>query len=371
MIDCLEFLELLRNHELNIFAGVPDSLLRDFCACLSDYDLAITCADEGNAVALAAGHYLATGEIGVCYFQNSGLGNAYNPLVSLTHPDVYSIPVLLLIGWRGGPGMKDEPQHVVQGKITLPTLDLLGIRQAVLSPDISETTEIVSEAVVYMKTTNSPYALVVRSHTFENYDICEAAEPSGLLTREAALRVFISVLPPEARLVATTGRLSRELFELRDSYDGDHGRDFLTVGSMGHASSIALGIALHQPDRPVFCLDGDGAALMHLGAMATIGTRAPGNFYHILFNNGVHESVGNQPTAGPGVDFPAIALACGYKHAVRATGADEIRNRAKEMLTSPGPTFLEITINTGSRENLGRPTTNPRDNKTEFMNGLA
>lgn len=371
MIDCREFLSLLHNHELSFFAGVPDSLLKDFCACLSDHDLEITCANEGNAVGLVAGYHLATGKIGVCYLQNAGLGNSLNPLISLTHSDVYAIPLLLLVGWRGEPGTDDEPQHIAQGKITLPTLDLLGIDHSVLSPEPDQAAEQVARAVAYMSEREAPYALIVGRDIFREYATDKQSELSDLLTREAALRVLVSVLPPDARTVATTGKLSRELFELRASSGQSHAQDFLTIGSMGHASSIALGLALHRPERPVFCLDGDGAALMHLGALATIGSQAPPNFHHIIFNNGVHDSVGGQATAGPSVDFPAIARACGYCWSERARTADDIQTGMNAMLTTAGPTMLEILVKRGSRKELGRPARKPTENKQEFMSGLS
>ena len=371
MIDCAEFLKLLLRHEFDFYAGVPDSRLKDFCTCLEATGGGLTCANEGNAIAAATGHYLATGRAGVAYFQNSGLGNAYNPLVSLAHSEVYAIPMLLLIGWRGEPEVADEPQHLAQGRVTLPTLDLLGISYAVLPTTMAEAERVVSDAVDSMKRTSSPFALVVRSKTFKAYPRSTTNPTADFLTREAALKTLLSVLPETARLVATTGKLSRELFELRVT-DGDgHARDFLTVGSMGHASSIALGVALGQPTRLVVCLDGDGAALMHLGAMATIGKTAPRNFGHILFNNGVHESVGGQPTCGPKVDFCAVAKACGYRSASIAVKPDEILAWVERFNSESGPVFLEIRIAPGSRADLGRPTTSPQANKSEFQNGMS
>jgi phosphonopyruvate decarboxylase len=369
MIRPSDFLRLLKERQLDFFAGVPDSRLRDFCTCLEQDDCGTICANEGNAIATTAGYYLSTGRAGVCYFQNSGLGNAFNPLVSLAHSDVYAIPMLLLIGWRGEPGVADEPQHLAQGKITLPTLDLLGIGYAVLPDNIDEAERAVSSAVNQMNRTSSPFALVVKKGTFEPYPQPVTTCRVEPFTREAALKILVSALPESARMVATTGKLSRELFEFRAESGEDHCRDFLTVGSMGHASSIALGIAAGQPLRPIVCLDGDGAALMHMGAMATIGENTPNNFAHVLFNNGVHESVGGQPTCSPDVDFCAVAVACGYRSAAVATKPDEVSAWAEKVTSHNGPAFLEIRIASGSRDDLGRPTSSPQDNKTEFMNG--
>lgn len=370
MINSREFLDLLRRHDLTFFAGVPDSLLKDFCGCLNEQGLEITCANEGNAVALAAGYHLASGRIGVCYFQNAGLGNAFNPLASLAHPEVFSVPQLLLIGWRGEPSTIDEPQHQVQGRVTLPTLDLLGIDYAILSSEPNQAAQQVAEAVAYMNDHSSPYALVVKRGIFAEHDLAVNGNQKNLASREAALGEVILAFGSTTRLIATTGKLSRELFELRTATNQGHASDFLTVGSMGHASSIALGIALQRTDQPVACLDGDGAALMHLGALATIGSQAPTNFHHVLFNNGVHDSVGGQVTSGPEVDFPAVAGACGYHWVGRALTCNEIKDRIEEMLTIPGPTFLDVPVKKGARRDLGRPTCDPKTSKREFMNGL-
>lgn len=370
MIDCRRFLSQFHKQNLTFFAGVPDSLLKDFCACLTANGSNISCANEANAIALATGYHLASSNVGVCYMQNSGLGNAYNALASLTHPDVYSIPVLLLIGWRGEPGKTDEPQHLVQGRITLPTLDLLGIDHAIMSDDFDTASAQLIEAVAYMSRHQAPYALIVRPNIFEPFAGPDEKVDTDLLSRESALEAVVSLLPPEARTVATTGKLSRELAELRASGPNDADADFLTVGSMGQASSIALGVALHTPARPVFCLDGDGAALMHLGAWAAIGYQAPANFKHILFNNSVHDSVGGQATAGPEVDFLAVAKATGYRWTGRATSAEEIKTAIKSMLTEPGPCLLEIKIAKGAQADLGRPSTTPCENKQRFMSGL-
>jgi phosphonopyruvate decarboxylase len=371
MIDCRQFLDVLRDHQLTFFAGVPDSLLKHFCAAVDDAADSVTCANEGNAVALLAGYHLATGRIGVCYLQNSGLGNAFNPLMSLTHGKVYSIPLLLMVGWRGEPGRPDEPQHMAQGEVSASTLDVLGIEHAVMPPEFEPATEAVNHAVQRMRELSSPYALLVPKGTFSPYPVKEVREREPLITREEALKEVLAVVPAQTLIVSTTGKLSRELFELRVARGEGHGHDFLTVGSMGHASSIALGVALHRPERPVFCLDGDGAALMHMGSLTTIGTRKPPNYYHVIFNNGAHDSVGGQATAGFEVDLPTIAAGCRYKATYRARTAQEVRDALAEMVAQPGPSLLEIRVAKGARSDLGRPTSSPTDNKNEFMSGLS
>ncbi len=360
---------------VNFFTGVPDSILKNICNTFAAYANAgqhIVAANEGNAVALAAGHYLATGNFGLVYMQNSGLGNALNPLVSLADPMVYGIPVLLLIGWRGEPTVKDEPQHSKQGMITLQLLETMGIKYIILPDSDEGVINSIDQALKLMKSCNESFALVVRANTFENDDANFWGENNYTLTREEAVGIILSQMPYEDVLVSSTGKLSREIFEYRAKMKESHQRDFLNVGSMGHASQIALGIALRQPGRVVYCLDGDGAALMHMGAMAIIGNCKPSNFKHIIFNNGAHDSVGGLATVGHGIDFPMIAKACGYINAMRAVSKTELINQLKIFQEkNNGPALLEIRIRKGSREDLGRPTIAPQENKSSFMNHLS
>ena len=364
------FYDSLVKRGIEYFAGVPDSLLKDICAFLLDQipeDKHVIAANEGNAVALAAGYHLATGKPGLVYMQNSGLGNAVNPLTSLVDPDVYGIPLLLLIGWRGEPGLKDEPQHVKQGKITLSLLDSLEIPYAILPDKAEDLGEILDKACRHMTDARMPYALVVRKNTFEKYSTrFTRPDPFGL-TREEALKCVIDNLRPGSVVVSTTGKLSRELFEFREHRSEGHEKDFLTVGSMGHASQIALAIAMNRPGRSVFCLDGDGAAIMHMGAMAIIGSRKPDNYRHIIFNNGSHESVGGQPTVALDIILPRIAEACGYARAEEARTKERIIHFMDTAQDEPGPSLLEIKVRRGARKDLGRPTVSPQDNKTAFM----
>lgn len=368
------FIDTLQKHDIDFYAGVPDSLLKNICAYISDHlDCRhnIIAANEGGAVGIAAGYHLATSKIPVVYMQNSGEGNIINPLASLTDKEVYNIPVLLLIGWRGKPGVHDEPQHVKQGKVTLPLLDTMGINYQVLSQDESVAETQIAEAVAYMKQTNEVYALVVEKNTFDTYTLQNKVKNALTLSREEAIQTVAAALGPKDCIVSTTGMISRELFEYRTAMGQSHERDFLTVGSMGHASQIALGIALEKTDRHVWCFDGDGAVIMHMGSMAITASKAPVNFIHMLFNNGAHDSVGGQPTVGLDIDVPAIAKAVGYKHAFSVDSAEGLQ----EILRSPeildGPTLIQVCVRKGNRKDLGRPTTTPIENKNALMHFLS
>jgi phosphonopyruvate decarboxylase len=372
MLDCKSVYDKLRSLDVSFFVGVPDSLLKDFCAFITDHadDGHIISANEGTAIGLATGHHLATGDLALVYMQNSGEGNAINPLVSLADSEVYSIPVLLMIGWRGEPGRRDEPQHRKQGKITLPLLDCMDIPHQVLPETPDEALAAVEAAVATARKTSAPYALVVRKGTFSNYSLESDVPNPYPMRREEVLRHLVGRLPSRAVIVSTTGKASRELYEIRKSLGQELGSDFLTVGSMGHASQIALGIACQRPESIVYCLDGDGALIMHMGGLATIGRRGLKNFKHLLINNGAHESVGGQPTGGFDVDFPAIAKACGYLYTDRAIDTGELSSKLETLAETNGPGFLEIRTQYGARSDLGRPTTTPIENKIAFMRRL-
>ncbi|MBO7585389.1 MAG: phosphonopyruvate decarboxylase, partial [Bacteroidales bacterium] len=328
-------------------------------------------ANEGGAMGLAAGHYLATGRIAAVYLQNSGEGNIINPLASLTDPDVYGIPVLLIIGWRGQPGVHDEPQHTKQGKVTTDLLDVMGVEYAVLAKDEAKALEQVREAAARMRATSRSYALVVEKDTFEGYVQSSQTEaPQFPMSREEAVRTVAAAAGETDVIVSTTGMISRELFEYRAAEGQSHRQDFLTVGSMGHASQIALGIALEKPERRVWCFDGDGAAIMHMGSLAIVASKAPANFIHIVFNNGAHDSVGGQPTVGLKIDLPAVARAVGYKSASSVADRSGLEAVLAEAAKQQGPAFIEIKVRKGNRKDLGRPTTTPAQNKAAFMDFL-
>jgi len=367
-IDPDAFVAALAAAGVPLVTGVPDSLLHSFCAAAEDLlppDRHIVAANEGQAVALAAGAYLATGRPGLVYLQNSGLGNAVNPLLSLCDQAVYGLPVVLLVGWRGEPGVPDEPQHSAQGRLTFPLLDTLGVPAALLEADGWERQ--VEATLARAAATGQSQALVVRKGLFSRH--AGAATPSDrTLTREDALAAILAAVGPDALLVTTTGKTSRELFELRESRGEGHGQDFLTVGSMGHAVSIALGVALGT-DRLVYCVDGDGACLMHLGAVAVAAQQARDNLRYIVVNNGAHESVGGLPTVGFDVDLAAILRGAGFNPVSRPSAVD-LTAALSELRGQPRGALV-IEVRQGSRADLGRPTTTPRENKAAFMNTLA
>ncbi|MBV6647663.1 MAG: phosphonopyruvate decarboxylase [Cyclobacteriaceae bacterium] len=369
MLDCRQFYEVLQAQGVSFTTGVPDSLLKNFCACIADTGSDIIAANEGAAIGLASGHYLATGKIPFVYMQNSGFGNTINPITSLIDPEVYAIPMLIMVGWRGEPGVKDEPQHIKQGRVNEALLQVLEIPYCILSPDMEQAEHQVSEAFTYMREKNAPYVLLVRKNTFDKYSL--ASKPAAFdLKREEALEIILGHLTEKDIIVSTTGKTSREVFEIREKNGQPHNRDFLTVGCMGHSSQIALGIALEKPDRNVLCLDGDGAVIMHMGSMAIAGDRAPGNYRHIIINNGSHESVGGQPTVGFNLDFRKIAEGCGYRKVLQASDREEIDQQMSTFLATEGPVLFEIKTAIGSRDDLGRPTIKPVDNKKDFMQNL-
>lgn len=353
MIEVVKFIDALETAGVSFFTGVPDSLLKSFCAYLTDSRGGghVIAANEGGAVGLAAGHYLATGRPALVYMQNSGQGNAVNPLCSLADPDVYSIPMVLVVGWRGEPGVKDEPQHAKQGKVTVSLFETLGIPAEVLPDDEFSALEIARRMVGRARAESRPVALVVRKGLFSEYVLKDRKLDIASLPREQAIEDVLTSMPDDAVVVSTTGMISREVYETRVRMGQGHERDFLTVGSMGHALMIALGIARERPNRKVFCLDGDGASIMHMGNMAIAGQSGCSNLTHIVFNNAAHDSVGGQPTVGGAIDLPAVAVACGY-------------NR------SGAPAFREIKVAKGARKDLGRPKEPPQSNKALFMETL-
>ena len=375
MVDVKNFYNSLKNNEIEFFTGVPDSLLKSFCAYIKDNensDKNIIAANEGNAIGIASGYYLATNKIGLVYMQNSGIGNAVNPLASLNDKLVYNIPVFILVGWRGEPGKKDEPQHKKQGLITLETLELLGIKYAVIDENTSdkEADEMIKNACEYMKETGSPYSIVVKKGAFSQYELKNNMNPHFEMSREEAQEIILDNMNENSIIVSTTGMISRELFELREKKNEKHNKDFLTVGSMGHASQIALGIALSNKEKNTYCFDGDGAMIMHLGGAAIIGSQKPKNFKHILFNNGAHDSVGGQDTVGLEANLPLIAEACGYRKVYSCDKKENLIKYIDEIKKIDGPVLLEVKVRKGARKNLGRPTKTPIENKNAFMEFL-
>lgn len=366
------FIEALRENGIDCFAGVPDSLLKNICAYITDhFDAAhnIIAANEGAAVGLAAGHYLATGQPACVYMQNSGEGNIINPLASLTDQEVYNIPVLLLIGWRGRPGVHDEPQHVKQGKVTTGLLNVMGVNYEVLSKEEDKAAKQIDKAAKALGN-KEVFALVIEKDTFEDYKLQNVEVNDLTMTREETIQTVAAALGENDCIVSTTGMISRELFEYRAAMNQGHERDFLTVGSMGHASQIALGIAMAKTDRKVWCFDGDGAAIMHMGSMAIVANKAPQNYVHIVFNNGAHDSVGGQPTVGLKIDFPRVACAVGYPHTYSVSTKEDLMDVLNEVKKNNDLSFIEIKVKKGNRKDLGRPTTTPIQNKDALMDFL-
>ena len=366
MIDIKEFFAELSANGIEFFSGVPDSLLKSFCAYAGkNAKKHIIAQNEGGAVALGAGYHLATGKIPLIYMQNSGIGNAINPLLSLCDELVYALPCLLLIGWRGEPGIKDEPQHIRQGEVTCELLNSSRIHYEILDPDCYK--EQLNKAFKYMITKSAPFALVARKGTFSEFKAENSTFFSTALSREKAIEICIKELKNSV-FISTTGMASRELFELRESLNQSHTSDFLCVGNMGHASSIALSIANEKKNSHIVCIDGDGATLMHMGAMAIIGSQKPKNLLHIVLNNAAHDSVGAQPTCANKIDLCAIAKACGYDKAICANDEISLQNALNGIKNEL--TFLEIKVKIGARSDLGRPTTTPAQNKKNFMEFL-
>ncbi len=366
-----EFVQAL---DCDFYTGVPDSQLKALCDYLMytygiDEKHHMIAANEGNCVALAAGYHLATGKVPVVYMQNSGEGNIINPVASLLNEKVYAIPMIFIVGWRGEPGVHDEPQHIFQGEITLDLLKTMGINAFVLEKDTTpEEMRNVMEAFTIDLNQGKNVAFVVKKGAL-SYEQKVEYKNNNAMKREEIIEHIVNVSKDDP-IISTTGKASRELFEIREAKGQGHNYDFLTVGSMGHASSIALGVALNKKDKKIWCIDGDGAALMHMGAMAVIGANAPKNMVHIVINNGAHETVGGMETVASKVDMVTIAQACGYPYAVSVDSfelldAELVRAKEREELT-----FVEVKCSIGARADLGRPTTSARENKENFMNFL-
>ncbi|MFP1833521.1 phosphonopyruvate decarboxylase [Lonsdalea quercina] len=378
MINPDDFLGFLHHKGIRFYSGVPDSLLKEFCLAIDgtkeDIRHQLAC-NEGTAAGMAIGYHLATNSIPVVYLQNSGLGNIVNPICSLAATDVYSIPMLFIIGWRGetkpdGTQLNDEPQHVMQGRVTLPQLDVINIPYHILEgePDIDFPQ--IEQLLEQAQREKRPVALVVRKHTFSPCQQArQPARTSATLLREEIVAEVLSTLPADVPIISTTGMLSRELFKLREQRGEEHERDFLTVGGMGLASQIALGISEGRPGKKVVCLDGDGATLMHMGGL-TNSALSP-TLIHIVINNGAHESVGGQRTAASRLPLAPIAAACGYSRVTAVGSREALRATLHKALMSQGSQFIEVKCRIGHRDNLGRPTTSPSQNRTCFMRFLS
>ena len=355
------------------FTGVPDSLLKPFISeIMNRYGISerhIIAANEGNALALAAGYHLATGGIPCVYMQNSGQGNMLNPFASLAAPEVYRIPCVFIVGWRGEPGVKDEPQHIFQGQITKELMDILKIETIILSKESSlEELMAAERKLKSLLAEGRSIAFIVKKGALESTSkVCYRNEFEML--REDIIEEIVKAAK-EDPIISTTGKASRELFEIREKRGESHKYDFLTVGSMGHASGIALEVALNKKAVRVWCIDGDGAVLMHMGSMAVIGANRPENLIHVLINNEAHETVGGMPTVSPKVDFLKIAEGCGYTGIYQVKTLDTLKDVLQKVRASKELSFIEIKASLGAREDLGRPTTTAEENKLNFMEYL-
>lgn len=367
--------ELVRIIGSDFYTGVPDSQLKALCNYLMntygiDSGHHIIAANEGNCTAIAAGYHLATGKVPVVYMQNSGEGNIINPVASLLNDKVYAIPTVFIVGWRGEPGIHDEPQHIYQGEVTLKLLEDMDIKTFVIGKDTTD--EEVSDAMNDFKAVlaaGKDVAFVIRKGAL-SYDGKVVYKNDNKMLREEIIR-HITAVSGDDPIVSTTGKASRELFEIREANKQPHKYDFLTVGSMGHSSSIALGVALNKPEKKIWCIDGDGAVLMHMGAMAVIGANAPSNMIHIVINNCAHETVGGMPTVASDIDIVSIAKACGYKYSVSVDDFDALDARLSEAKERDGLSLIEVKCSIGARDDLGRPTTTAIENKKAFMGYLS
>ncbi len=355
----------------DFYTGVPDSQLKALCNYLMDrYGIDphhhIIAANEGNCTALAAGYHLATGKIPVVYMQNSGEGNIINPVASLLNEKVYAIPMIFIIGWRGEPGEHDEPQHIFQGEITTRLLDLLAIESFIIGKDTTD--DEVSKAMERFRESldaSKDVAFVIRKDALTDAPEVEYKNKNAMM-REEIIRHIVKV-SGEDPIISTTGKASRELFETRVANGQSHKYDFLTVGSMGHSSSIALGVALNKSSQKIWCIDGDGAVLMHMGSMAVTGSYKPKNLIHIVINNCAHETVGGMPTVAGNIDLVSIAKACGYPYAVKAENFEDLDRELETAKDRDELSLIEIACSIGARADLGRPTTTTFKNKKSFM----
>ena len=363
----------MKANKVEFITGVPDTLLNDFCLGLSenwDSTKHVLAANEGNSIALAAGYHLSTGTVPLVYMQNSGMGNAMNPLISLTDETVYSIPMVMLIGWRGEPGSGDWPQHARQGELSPVLLDSLNIPYKILDNNEDETIENLEWAVKEAKESNAPTALLVRKGVLAKKEKAgfDDTKQSYSLSREDAIRHILNNAPSNAIFVASTGRITRELHAIREELGGNHEQDFLNVGAMGHTLSIATGIAAGNPNKEVICLDGDSAAIMHLGSLPVSASHCLTNLTHIVLNNGAHESVGGQQSVGHRIDFTLIAKASGYKtQGSFFETEDEISKFMTDISCSEGPHFLEVRIKKGMRQDMPILRMVPIEEKCKFM----
>lgn len=355
MIKILDLIKTLNKNKINFFSGVPDSILKELSIYLNlkNKNNHILSANEGTAVSLGMGYHLATKKLACIYMQNSGLGNAINPLISMAHKKVYSIPMVLLIGWRGSPNSKDEPQHMIKGQITRNLLKLLGIKFVIVNnkKDLKK----LDLLIKFSKKNNQPIAGLFKKDCFKKSDLRIRNFNKNKINRQDFIKKFLKTIPKNSKVISTTGFTSRELFQIRNSLNIKSSKDFYMIGGMGHASSVSLGVSLFTK-KNIYCLDGDGSLLMHMGSLKTIGDYGKKNIKHILFNNNCHESVGNQETSVDKINFKTLLKSLGYKNYIQLKNENEINKLLNKFIKLKGPSFLEVKISSGSFKKLGRPS---------------
>jgi len=367
MITCNDFFKLCKKYNFTFFAGVPDSTFKSWMSFLEKNKEKITniqTTNECEAVAVCTGYHLATDKIGILYMQNSGFGKTVNPLTSLCDPKVYSIPVLLMIGWRGEPDKKDAYQHHKMGPMTIPLLDILEIPYEIISDNVNNLDKTLKKAKNFMEKEKRPFAIIVKKGIFEK--LKDKKQLINKPSREEAINTVLELINKDGIIVSTTGKISREVYE--NIKEKSHA--FYNIGAMGCAQSIALGIALNTKNKKVFIFDGDGSVLMQMGALATTGNRSPKNLYHIIFDNQAHDSTGGQKTVSGTVNFDKIALACNYKYAKIVNNTKSLKNEIKKIKEKDGPSLIVIKVRKGARDNLDRPDLPPKEHKKKFMDYL-
>ena len=371
MIKIEDLYKIFSKNNIEFFTGVPDSLMKDFSNFLEDNisetKHLISC-NEGNSVSYGIGYHLVTNKIPLIYLQNSGLGNIINPITSMINQRVYSIPMLFMIGWRGEIGIKDEPQHLFQGEITEKQLTLLDIEYEVMDSNIDNCNYQISEIVNKIKISKKPYALLVRKNTFSKYSKKKIIKNHSFLNREKCIEILMNSLEKHDIVISTTGKTSRELNEKSKSFTNPY---FMSIGGMGHSNQIALAIA-ENTKKKVFCFDGDGSILMHLGGLATIGERGNKNFHHVIFDNEAHESVGGQKTVSYNINFEKLCYSLGYKKYFKILDYNSIGEVIKKINADEfGPTMIHIKVKCFSRDNLSRPNLTPLEHKANFKKKLS
>jgi phosphonopyruvate decarboxylase len=356
MIDTKKLLIFLEKNNLNFFSGVPDSVLKNFTNLLINKSSHVLATNEGSAVSIGIGYHLSFNKLPCIYMQNSGLANAINPLISIAHKGVYSIPMMMLIGWRGSPGIKDEPQHLIKGKITKNLLKLLGIKYEIIESE--KDFNKIKKLINFSKKKKVPVACLFKKGVLKkvNYHkkFSERSTIKNKILRSEVIREILKSIQNNTKIISTTGYTSRELYQIRKNEGYHKGKDFYMIGGMGHSSSVALGAAFKK-NKKILCLDGDGSMLMHLGSLHTVGLMNKNNFKHILLNNQSHESVGGQEISFKRVKMEKLIKGLGYSKYIQLKDKKDLKNKIQSVLKYKGSIFLEVLIEKGAIKNLGRP----------------